>query len=165
MCLGITYSSGCSRSTCLCCLPRSHPPHPLPPSIRPSNSLVSPIFSLMLLFSLPSLTLLNTDWVPPYHVPLASVLHTISASARSLNITAHPPHAHAPATDVVATRVTLRAGFGYKRREPWGVCAGIGAWNYPNQASCTSIATVVQVLSLHHAGAVDDRCSLSGSSQ
>ena len=25
------------------------------------------------------------------------------------------------------------AGFGYTRREPWGVCAGIGAWNYPNQ--------------------------------
>ena len=26
-------------------------------------------------------------------------------------------------------------GFGYTRREPWGVCAGIGAWNYPLQVS------------------------------
>jgi betaine-aldehyde dehydrogenase len=28
------------------------------------------------------------------------------------------------------------AGFGYTRREPLGVCAGIGAWNYPLQIAC-----------------------------
>ena len=27
------------------------------------------------------------------------------------------------------------SGFGYTRREPWGVCAGIGAWNYPLQVA------------------------------
>ena len=29
-----------------------------------------------------------------------------------------------------------RAGFGYTRREPLGVVAGIGAWNYPLQIAC-----------------------------
>ncbi len=28
------------------------------------------------------------------------------------------------------------AAFGYTRREPLGVCAGIGAWNYPMQIAC-----------------------------
>ncbi len=28
------------------------------------------------------------------------------------------------------------AAFGYTRREPLGVCAGIGAWNYPIQIAC-----------------------------
>ena len=28
------------------------------------------------------------------------------------------------------------AGFAYTRREPLGVCAGIGAWNYPIQIAC-----------------------------
>lgn len=26
--------------------------------------------------------------------------------------------------------------FGYTRREPLGVCVGIGAWNYPFQIAC-----------------------------
>lgn len=30
--------------------------------------------------------------------------------------------------------------FGYTRREPLGVCAGIGAWNYPFQTACWKCA-------------------------
>lgn len=32
--------------------------------------------------------------------------------------------------------VQLDNAFGYTRREPLGVCAGIGAWNYPIQIAC-----------------------------
>nr|WP_268740564.1 betaine-aldehyde dehydrogenase [Novosphingobium beihaiensis] len=32
------------------------------------------------------------------------------------------------------------AAFGYTRREPLGVCAGIGAWNYPMQIACWKAA-------------------------
>ncbi len=32
--------------------------------------------------------------------------------------------------------VTLGNAFAYTRREPLGVCAGIGAWNYPIQIAC-----------------------------
>ena len=32
--------------------------------------------------------------------------------------------------------VELNNAFGYTRREPLGVCAGIGAWNYPLQIAC-----------------------------
>ncbi|WP_022665189.1 betaine-aldehyde dehydrogenase [Desulfospira joergensenii] len=32
--------------------------------------------------------------------------------------------------------VQLKDAFGYTRREPLGVCAGIGAWNYPIQIAC-----------------------------
>ena len=32
--------------------------------------------------------------------------------------------------------VDLNNAFGYTRREPLGVCAGIGAWNYPIQIAC-----------------------------
>ncbi|MBA3289491.1 MAG: betaine-aldehyde dehydrogenase, partial [Acidimicrobiia bacterium] len=32
--------------------------------------------------------------------------------------------------------VDLGASWGYTRREPLGVCAGIGAWNYPLQIAC-----------------------------
>ena len=32
--------------------------------------------------------------------------------------------------------VQLDNAFGYTRREPLGVCAGIGAWNYPLQIAC-----------------------------
>ncbi len=32
--------------------------------------------------------------------------------------------------------VDLGNAFGYTRREPLGVCAGIGAWNYPIQIAC-----------------------------
>ncbi|HZC14569.1 MAG TPA: betaine-aldehyde dehydrogenase [Thermoleophilaceae bacterium] len=34
----------------------------------------------------------------------------------------------------------LGAGFFYTRREPLGVCAGIGAWNYPLQIACWKAA-------------------------
>lgn len=30
--------------------------------------------------------------------------------------------------------------FGYTRREPLGVCVGIGAWNYPFQIACWKAA-------------------------
>ena len=41
---------------------------------------------------------------------------------------------HASTTCISGSHIPLGpAGFGYTRREPWGVCAGIGAWNYPNQ--------------------------------
>jgi betaine-aldehyde dehydrogenase len=41
---------------------------------------------------------------------------------------------HADTACVSGSHIPLgAAGFGYTRREPWGVCAGIGAWNYPNQ--------------------------------
>ncbi|HET6518416.1 MAG TPA: betaine-aldehyde dehydrogenase [Geminicoccaceae bacterium] len=36
--------------------------------------------------------------------------------------------------------VDLGAGFFYTRREPLGVCAGIGAWNYPLQIACWKAA-------------------------
>lgn len=32
--------------------------------------------------------------------------------------------------------ITLNNAFAYTRREPLGVCAGIGAWNYPIQIAC-----------------------------
>ncbi|HXH02759.1 MAG TPA: betaine-aldehyde dehydrogenase [Candidatus Competibacteraceae bacterium] len=32
--------------------------------------------------------------------------------------------------------IPLGRNFGYTRREPLGVCAGIGAWNYPLQIAC-----------------------------
>ncbi|MEJ2457328.1 MAG: betaine-aldehyde dehydrogenase [Novosphingobium sp.] len=32
------------------------------------------------------------------------------------------------------------AAFGYTRREPLGICAGIGAWNYPMQIACWKAA-------------------------
>ncbi|GAB2582834.1 betaine-aldehyde dehydrogenase [Nitrincola alkalisediminis] len=36
--------------------------------------------------------------------------------------------------------VDLNHAFGYTRREPLGVCAGIGAWNYPIQIACWKAA-------------------------
>lgn len=33
-------------------------------------------------------------------------------------------------------QIPLQNAFGYTRREPLGVCAGIGAWNYPLQIAC-----------------------------
>ncbi len=33
-----------------------------------------------------------------------------------------------------------QSGFSYTRREPLGVCAGIGAWNYPLQVTCWKAA-------------------------
>ena len=33
-----------------------------------------------------------------------------------------------------------KSGFSYTRREPLGVCAGIGAWNYPLQVTCWKAA-------------------------
>ncbi|MGI4982027.1 MAG: aldehyde dehydrogenase family protein, partial [Janthinobacterium lividum] len=41
------------------------------------------------------------------------------------------------ATAIEGRQIPLRAGsFVYTRREPYGVCAGIGAWNYPLQIAC-----------------------------
>lgn len=36
--------------------------------------------------------------------------------------------------------VALGSDFAYTRREPLGVCAGIGAWNYPTQIACWKAA-------------------------
>ncbi|WP_250526500.1 betaine-aldehyde dehydrogenase [Caballeronia sp. GAWG2-1] len=41
------------------------------------------------------------------------------------------------ATAIEGTQIPLReSSFIYTRREPLGVCAGIGAWNYPIQIAC-----------------------------
>ncbi|MEH6610775.1 MAG: betaine-aldehyde dehydrogenase [Halioglobus sp.] len=40
------------------------------------------------------------------------------------------------ATSVEGTQQDLGGDFFYTRREPLGVCAGIGAWNYPLQIAC-----------------------------
>ena len=36
--------------------------------------------------------------------------------------------------------IQLENAFGYTRREPLGVCVGIGAWNYPIQIACWKAA-------------------------
>lgn len=41
---------------------------------------------------------------------------------------------------VVGTQQSVGADFFYTRREPLGVCAGIGAWNYPLQIACWKAA-------------------------
>jgi betaine-aldehyde dehydrogenase len=40
------------------------------------------------------------------------------------------------APSIAGEHINLGASFGYTRREPLGVCAGIGAWNYPLQIAC-----------------------------
>lgn len=40
------------------------------------------------------------------------------------------------APTISGSHVQLENAFGYTRREPIGVCAGIGAWNYPIQIAC-----------------------------
>jgi betaine-aldehyde dehydrogenase len=40
------------------------------------------------------------------------------------------------APTISGSHVQLNNAFGYTRREPLGVCAGIGAWNYPIQIAC-----------------------------
>src|SRR5260221_3061018 len=40
------------------------------------------------------------------------------------------------APGIVGQHITLRNAFVYTRREPLGICAGIGAWNYPLQIAC-----------------------------
>lgn len=40
------------------------------------------------------------------------------------------------AATLTGEHVTLGNNFAYVRREPLGVCAGIGAWNYPIQIAC-----------------------------
>jgi betaine-aldehyde dehydrogenase len=40
------------------------------------------------------------------------------------------------APSIAGQHVTLRNAFVYTRREPLGICAGIGAWNYPIQIAC-----------------------------
>jgi hypothetical protein len=38
---------------------------------------------------------------------------------------------------LLGEHIQLQGGsFGYSRREPLGVCVGIGAWNYPFQIAC-----------------------------
>mgnify|MGYP002062877576 CR=1 FL=1 len=39
-----------------------------------------------------------------------------------------------------AGAIDLGGDFAYTRREPLGVCAGIGAWNYPSQIACWKAA-------------------------
>ncbi|CAN5832339.1 hypothetical protein BH24ACT5_BH24ACT5_12140 [soil metagenome] len=40
------------------------------------------------------------------------------------------------AAGITGEHVDLGGSWGYTRREPLGVCAGIGAWNYPIQIAC-----------------------------
>ena len=40
------------------------------------------------------------------------------------------------AATLVGMQVPLKNAFAYTRREPLGVCVGIGAWNYPMQIAC-----------------------------
>ncbi|WGF88734.1 betaine-aldehyde dehydrogenase [Marinivivus vitaminiproducens] len=40
------------------------------------------------------------------------------------------------APTIGGSHIDLGASFAYTRREPLGVCAGIGAWNYPLQIAC-----------------------------
>ena len=40
------------------------------------------------------------------------------------------------AAGIHGEHVDLGASWGYTRREPLGVCVGIGAWNYPLQIAC-----------------------------
>ena len=44
------------------------------------------------------------------------------------------------APSISGSHVQLENAFGYTRREPLGVCAGIGAWNYPIQIACWKAA-------------------------
>jgi betaine-aldehyde dehydrogenase len=44
------------------------------------------------------------------------------------------------APTISGNHVQLDNAFGYTRREPLGVCAGIGAWNYPIQIACWKAA-------------------------
>src|SRR5450432_478504 len=40
------------------------------------------------------------------------------------------------APSIAGQHIALRNAFVYTRREPLGICAGIGAWNYPIQIAC-----------------------------
>ena len=40
------------------------------------------------------------------------------------------------AASIAGSHIDLGGSFAYTRREPLGVCAGIGAWNYPIQIAC-----------------------------
>jgi betaine-aldehyde dehydrogenase len=40
------------------------------------------------------------------------------------------------AAGIAGQHIELRNAFVYTRREPLGICAGIGAWNYPIQIAC-----------------------------
>nr|ACF98208.1 putative betaine aldehyde dehydrogenase [uncultured bacterium 1114] len=40
------------------------------------------------------------------------------------------------AASLAGQHIQLKQAFAYTRREPLGVCAGIGAWNYPIQIAC-----------------------------
>lgn len=44
------------------------------------------------------------------------------------------------AATVTGQMIPLGRDFAYTRREPLGVCAGIGAWNYPSQIACWKAA-------------------------
>jgi betaine-aldehyde dehydrogenase len=44
------------------------------------------------------------------------------------------------AASIHGQHVDLGSSWGYTRREPLGVCAGIGAWNYPIQIACWKAA-------------------------
>src|SRR5260370_42405230 len=44
------------------------------------------------------------------------------------------------APSIAGQHITLRNAFVYTKREPLGICAGIGAWNYPLQIACWTSA-------------------------
>ena len=43
----------------------------------------------------------------------------------------------------------LKNAFGYTRREPLGICAGIGAWNYPIQIAAWKAAPALGLRQLN----------------
>ncbi len=44
------------------------------------------------------------------------------------------------AASIAGQHIELKNAFAYTRREPLGICAGIGAWNYPLQIACWKAA-------------------------
>lgn len=44
------------------------------------------------------------------------------------------------AASLTGEHIDLGSAFAYTRREPLGICAGIGAWNYPMQIACWKAA-------------------------
>src|SRR5579863_5999446 len=54
------------------------------------------------------------------------------------------------ATAIEGQQIPLRpSSFVYTRREPLGVCAGIGAWNYPIQIACWKSAPALELAEIY----------------
>ncbi|KAF3823092.1 hypothetical protein GH733_010528 [Mirounga leonina] len=63
------------------------------------------------------------------------------------------------AASMAGEHIQLPGGsFGYTRREPLGVCVGIGAWNYPFQIACWKSAPAL-ACAVERSGNASVRCS------